>query len=108
MTFKPNRNLERELARDIKILRMCKDAADDAVADAKAHAPVESGEMRDTIRSEMGTHDGQPAAFFKIGGRKGWYWIFKEFGTSRQPATPFVRPALVKALAKRGGRLGER
>lgn len=26
--------------------------------------------------------------------RKAWYWFLQEFGSSRQPARPFVRPAL--------------
>jgi len=29
--------------------------------------------------------------------RKAWYWFLQEFGSSRQPARPFVRPALASS-----------
>ncbi|WP_017602207.1 HK97-gp10 family putative phage morphogenesis protein [Nocardiopsis lucentensis] len=79
----------------------------------KALAPVDTGRLRDSIRHEV---EGTTATAGP--GREVDYAIFVEFGTSRMPAQPYVRPvvqaekllfpALVRkhldAELKRGGR----
>jgi hypothetical protein len=35
------------------------------------------------------------------------YWGWDEFGTSLRAARPFIRPAVLRVLARRGGRIGD-
>ena len=60
--------------------------------EARRTAPVDSGDLRDSI----GYHVEGDTAEVKIMGanRSGvWYAQFVEFGTSKQPAQPFMGPA---------------
>jgi HK97 gp10 family phage protein len=78
--------------------------------DAKARAPVDTGEMRKDImiKRERDTK-GEMAATYSVFVRSGkksrlagksrdvqkdsYYWKFVEFGTSKMAAKPFLRPA---------------
>ena len=37
--------------------------------------------------------------------RRSFYWRFQEFGTSHQPARPFVRPAVEATRAEVAGKI---
>jgi HK97 gp10 family phage protein len=73
------REVERE-ARQSLVPRIC----DDIAQDARAIAPVDTGEMLSTIRSAG--HEGRVYV-----GSDHWYYV--EYGTSRMSAQPFMRPA---------------
>lgn len=61
--------------------------------EAKANAPVDDGTLRKSIVARKDKASGASAAV-KIGPtRKGFYGLFAEFGTSRQSAKPWLRPA---------------
>lgn len=71
---------------------------------ARANAPVDSGTLRRAIyrtRSKSQSSAVQETAIVGIRfGKKyqkrkqdAWYWRFIEFGTSKLPANPFMRPA---------------
>lgn len=78
---------------------------------ARANAPVDTGEMKRDIqmKREKDQRSGPLAATFSVFVRSGkksrlsgrsrdvqkdsFYWKFVEFGTSKMPAQPFLRPA---------------
>jgi HK97 gp10 family phage protein len=62
------------------VSRIC----DDIAQDARAIAPVDTGEMVSTIRSA-----GSEGRVY-VGSD---HWYFVEYGTSRMSAQPFMRPA---------------
>ena len=75
-------------------------AADDLVARARALAPVETGELRNSIRASGAGMDRAVTAAAP-------HAIFQEFGTTGAPPKPFMGPAtdaiepkLVADLAK--------
>ncbi len=45
------------------------------------------------IREKSGAHQATYFVGVRGGKRGAWYWRFVEFGTSRAPAYPFLRPA---------------
>ncbi|VVE28238.1 hypothetical protein PPN31114_03515 [Pandoraea pneumonica] len=71
-------------------------------------APVDTGRMRAAVYRKRIRDPSDPLHMtYIIGVRSGprrnrdgtkdysrdaWYWVFKEFGTSKMPAEPFVRP----------------
>ncbi|MCB1928285.1 MAG: HK97 gp10 family phage protein [Rhodocyclaceae bacterium] len=67
---------------------------------AIANAPVDSGDLRKHIALRLKVKPG--AIYCRVGVKGGakkkdgtpYYWRFVEFGTVRQPAQPFMRPAL--------------
>lgn len=66
--------------------------------DARRLAPRGEGRHgADSIDYEMyDDKDGQPVAHISWGRRFGFWMQFREFGTSKSPATPFLRPAANK------------
>lgn len=80
--------------------------------DAKSRAPVDTGELRDSIRiQKIGSK--QTITEFRVGPDKNhWYGIFAEFGTSEDSAHPFLRPAFdtnaSDALDKIGEQIGKK
>jgi HK97 gp10 family phage protein len=86
-------------------LRSSVSAAAKVVQDAaRANAPVDTGTLQKAIyrtRSKSGSSVVQEMAIvsirygkrFRKRGLDAWYWIFKEFGTSKKAAQPFLRPA---------------
>jgi len=77
------------------------------VNEAKANAPVDTGRLRDAIKTRPLPPDDIPAGFsdgqelFVVSSRKkdkdapdnAWYWHFVEFGTKNQKRKPFLAPA---------------
>lgn len=80
----------------------------------RQRAPVRTGKLQMSIaaRRDRGAERGGASVAVKVGplGR-GFYGMFIEFGTSRQPARPWARPAFEEskneALDKTGGQLGK-
>lgn len=76
--------------------------------EADARVPIDSGKSRFSLRIETGKN--QKGLFYAnvvVGKRdnettenSAFYITFYEFGTSRQPARPFMRPALDKSRSK--------
>jgi HK97 gp10 family phage protein len=50
--------------------------------EAKANVPVESGDLRDSLRVSTRSKRGVVTASVKAGNKKAWYWRFVEFGTA--------------------------
>jgi HK97 gp10 family phage protein len=63
------------------------------VRDIKAHAPVLTGELRDSIAVTSHPEEGANEVRLQIGVTGVYYGHFQEFGTSKMRARPFVRPA---------------
>lgn len=63
-------------------------AAEDIEARAKEEAPVDTGNLRNSIKTESSS-DGLSAAV----GTHVEYGIYQEFGTYKMPAHPYMRPA---------------
>lgn len=69
---------------------------------AKIRCPVDTGTLRSSIHI-VWTRDGQGRLAAEIGTQTE-YATHVEFGTRRQPAQPFFRPAIQAAVTKYGGR----
>ena len=71
------------------------------VAEEKRLAPALTGNLRDSIVSDMWPTNfrGDGVTIWigprtGPGGPDGWYGVFSEFGTINMPAHPFIRPAV--------------
>lgn len=68
-----------------------------AMAGGPKHPDVQEGDLRDAIYRayipERSTGD-QKVYFVGARNRGAFYWRFLEYGTSRMPAQPFLRPSL--------------
>lgn len=86
--------------------RAVRKAAEPVLQKAKAAAPVLTGTLCDSLVIKTKAGDGSISARVvaddrlhmkaqgkKATGRELFYGLFAEFGTSRQPARPFMRPA---------------
>lgn len=69
-------------------------AAQPLLADIKANAPVKTGALRDSIKVERMGGEGAGEVKMQVGVFGEFHGHFQEFGTVRQRARPFVRPAL--------------
>lgn len=126
----------KELAAALRELpeRVAKNALRSAVAagaseirkEVRAHAPVDSGLLKKNIyQKQIREASGATQQTFYVGVKSGkarnkdgtkkelpFYWRFMEFGTSKLPAAPFLRPAFEKqkdaAIKRIGEKLDER
>lgn len=74
---------------------------------AKANAPRASGALANSIVARKDKTAGASAAV-KIGPtRKRFYGLFAEFGTSTQPAKPWLRPAFETTKGEALNRIGK-
>lgn len=64
----------------------------DIEADAKALAPVDTGNLRNSISTTI-TGDGRMGVMTVEVGPTAEYGVHQEYGTSTQPGTPFMGPA---------------
>lgn len=64
----------------------------DIEADAKQLAPVDTGNLKNSISTSF-TGDGRSGGMTAEVGPTAEYGIYQEFGTSTQPGTPFMGPA---------------
>jgi len=62
---------------------------------ARELCPVDTGRLRSSIQTSGLQRDGR-GAYIKVGTNV-FYAGFVEFGTSRMPAQPYLRPALLEA-----------
>lgn len=69
-------------------------AGDAAVEAARSKVPVDTGELRDSIRVIEKGHDDGPYVDVGTDDPVG---IYQEFGTVNVPPQPFMRPALAEA-----------
>ena len=60
---------------------------------AKQNCPVDTGKLRASITTEVGNLEAEV-------GTNVAYALYVEFGTSKQKAQPFMRPALDKAITQ--------
>lgn len=104
MTFKVDTAGLRRLGDEPELRRFMDQVGQECVAAARDLAPVDTGKLRDSIDHKVEREDGtwMVHVFFDK-----FYGLFKEFGTSRLAAVPFLRPGVVKAIGRRGGRLGD-
>jgi HK97 gp10 family phage protein len=81
----------------------------DIEADAKQLAPVDTGNLRNSISSDI-TGDGRHGAMSAEIGPTAEYGVYQEYGTSTQPGQPFLGPAYDRrapALEAMLGRLAD-
>lgn len=98
-----------------QILRQFQDqmiaAVDDTLADcaaeAKAHAPVDTGALRNdiTFKPARRSGDGISGSF---GAYSVAYAIYQEIGTYKMPARPYLRPAADRLFPTLLSRVGRR
>lgn len=76
----------------LTIPQAVEDTAEAIVAGAKDRAPVDSGELRNSITQELeATSDGEHDN--RVVKAEAWYAHFVENGTTRQSPRPFLAPA---------------
>lgn len=66
-------------------------------ADAKVLAPVDTGNLRNSISSTV-AGDGRSRAMVAEIGPTAEYGIYQEFGTSTQPGQPYLGPAFDRQM----------
>lgn len=76
----------------LKAAAALRKTAYDIEADAKALAPVDTGNLRNSITTSIGG-DGRTGTMTADIGPTAEYGIHQEYGTSTQPGTPFMGPA---------------
>lgn len=64
------------------------EAADEGLALAQAHVPVDTGELRDSLHIEDGPDGGKRVVTDSD------HWVFPEFGTSEMAPQPYLRPII--------------
>jgi HK97 gp10 family phage protein len=66
-------------------------------ADAEAGAPKDTGKGAASITTDVGyTRYKKPYGAIRCGAGDAYYMVFSEYGTSKMPARPFMRPAADK------------
>lgn len=60
----------------------------EALSFARDHAPVATGNLRDSLKVERLSNGGRRVSTDVD------YWLFPEFGTVNMPAEPYLRPTL--------------
>lgn len=95
----------KQIAKNLKAMdeKLRKKAVDPAlragikkfVVEAQSRAPVDTGQLRDSIKARKDNKAGTRGSTVYVAGviRSAFYWQFIEFGTSRMSAKPFLRPA---------------
>lgn len=88
----------KRLATSAEIAALIEKASAAIAADARAMAPRGTGKHgADSITYEMTVDDrDQPEGRVSYGKRFGFHMQFSEFGTSKHPARPFLRPSANK------------
>lgn len=70
--------------------------------EARARAPEDTGRLKGAIVMQLDRNPGNVSERIVVRPRRGrsradtrgaWYWHFLEFGTVKQPAQPYLRPA---------------
>jgi HK97 gp10 family phage protein len=86
------RALERDLAYNPDVTAALNKIAKALADDARALAPKQTGKGARSIDHEIGFDE--KGAYVRVSwSKEAFYMQFAEFGTSRQAATPFLRPA---------------
>lgn len=61
---------------------------------AKRRAPRRTGKGAESMTAKVVSRKAGEAKIAVGPGKEGWYLMFHEFGTSKMPARPFLRPAI--------------
>lgn len=97
------RGLDRGLERYEDDAERALDASTDGIVDrARALAPVDEGNLRDSIHKQAGQDANGPYVDVVADDEAA---IYQEFGTSEMDANPFLRPAFAEAPAEFGSGL---
>lgn len=75
------------------------EVAESVASNARALAPAETGALRRSIKAKKSKFKNGGAVVIAGGGDE-YYATFKELGTSKMAATPFLRPAIEMSRAK--------
>lgn len=87
------------------LTRIVDDIADEAVGIAKQLAPVDSGDLQESI--EVTKKSGGKFSRSRWIGSKLFYARFQEYGTSRHAPRPFLEPAAEQVAPKFGELVAE-
>lgn len=74
-----------------------KGAANAMRKEIRQDAPVDSGSLKKNIQITKNKHDKTGVSFMVAPRRKVFYARMVEFGTSKMPAKPFIRPAFERS-----------
>jgi HK97 gp10 family phage protein len=96
--------MEQALASTPEMRRYMEKIAEDAAEDVRRRAPYDSGALQESVKGSVELTSSGYVAKVTVGGREAWYWLFPEFGTSRVPARPYLRPGVQATLSRYGGR----
>lgn len=102
MTFTPNPNLARDMARSPQVQAILEGVAQE-IADAIEEATPEFVKDEGRAVFESGVNEGEGFATIRSP-----LWHIPEYGTARTPMAPYIRPAAQAVLTRRGGRLVEK
>ena len=93
-------DMDRKLQR-VGLIKAVKAGSEIIVNDMIARAPVDTGDLKDSITTKF-TKRGIRRATQEIGPDKdhAWYAKFNELGTAHQPARPFIAPSLEQNTAQ--------
>lgn len=104
----------RKVARDVEadevIDRALMPAAEMLRDAIRARAPVRTGKLRDAVfagRGDPRRDPFGPTVLYGVNERKAPHAHFLEFGTSRAPAHPFVRPAVAATAPAAAARIAQ-
>ena len=61
---------------------------------ARQKVPVDTGKLKESIQARVTKKNASGVTVIVAAGTDEYYWLFIEFGTSKMPAQPFLRPAL--------------
>lgn len=87
--------LDKDALRKLDIREQLHEIGEDAKANAKRMAPVDTGALRNSIDYEV-TEDSRLYLYSQVD-----YGAYVELGTRRSPAQPHLRPGLEQAVKKK-------
>jgi hypothetical protein len=103
VSFKVDAGGIRELGASTELRNFMRDIGRESVDVVKDLAPVDTGKLRDSVGYKIDREDGTWVVHVYF---DKFYGMFKEFGTAKLAATPFLRPGVLKVIGRLGGRLG--
>lgn len=104
-------NADKAIARVRDVAREEVNATVDAARDDAAASHVwanRTGQLEEELVSEHSDSDTSPSASFGTTRRRGFYGLFHEEGTTKEFATPFLRPAADRHFPTLKERIAER
>lgn len=102
MTFTPNPNLARDMAGSPEVQAILEGVAQEIIREVEAAAPRF---VKDEGRAEFEATVDDDGGHATV---RSPMWHLAEYGTSKTPPAPYIRPAAQAVLNRRGGRLVEK